>query len=214
MSKPSFAIGALGAALVSAGIALGAQAENLSSADHQFADKAAIGGMAEVAAGKLAQDKAQDSTVREFGQRMVQDHSQANDRLKQIAAAKGMTLPTKLDKHAQQEIDKFTKLSGDEFDRSYIKAQVSDHEKVISEFEKEASSGKDSALVQFAKTTLPTLREHLKLAESAEQEVMGKSASDMKNEKAKNLAAAKEGTNATHVNAGKEDRMPVPNKGM
>ncbi len=214
MSKPGFAIGAVGAALVSAGMVLGAHARGVPSADQQFADKAAIGGMTEVDVGRLTQQKAQDPRVKQFGQRMVHDHTDAADRLKQIAAAKDMTLPTKLDKHAQQEIDKLAKLSGDEFDRSYIEAQVSDHKKVINEFEKEANSGSDSDLVKFAHTTLPTLREHLNLAQSAEKEVTGKSASNMKQGNAKDLAAARAGTDAGYAQAGKEGRMPAPKTGM
>ncbi len=197
MTKHRLAMSALTVALVSAGFALGAQAQGVPSADRQFTDKAAIAGMAEVDAGKLAEQKAQDSQVKQFGQRMVHDHTQANDRLKQIAATKAVDLPTKLDKHAQQEIDKLVKLSGDEFDRTYIKAQVSDHKKVISEFEKEASSGKDADLVKFAQTTLPTLREHLDRAQSAESDVMGKSASNSKKVNTDALAATMAGTATT-----------------
>src|SRR5581483_3513353 len=89
----------------------------ISAADRQFVHDAAIAGLGEVAKGKLAEQKAQDPQVRQFGERMVHDHSQANDRLKQIAKAKGIELPRSPGNTAQRDMNKLEKLSGDDFDR-------------------------------------------------------------------------------------------------
>jgi Predicted outer membrane protein len=148
---------------------MNSNASTLSSGDRKFMEKAAEGGMAEVKLGQLASQKASADQVKQFGQRMVDDHGKANDQLKQLASTKNVTLPTDLDKSTQREYDKLSKLSGADFDREYMKHMVSDHKKDISEFKSESNKAKDADLKQFASSTLPTLQEHLTLAQSAEQ---------------------------------------------
>ncbi len=138
----------------------------LSAADQTFVKKAAQGGMAEVELGKLATQKASSEDVKKFGQRMVDDHTKANDQLKQIAANKGVTLPTDLDSKDQALKDRLSKLDGEKFDQAYMKNMVRDHTKDVSEFRKESTSGKDSDLKSFASQTLPTLEDHLKEAKN------------------------------------------------
>ncbi|HEY1234155.1 MAG TPA: DUF4142 domain-containing protein [Candidatus Binatia bacterium] len=139
----------------------------LSGADSGFIKEAAQGGMMEVELGKVAQDKASNEKVKDFGKRMEQDHSKANDELKKIASDKGVQLPSDLDKKHKSKMDKLTKLSGAEFDRQYMRDMVSDHKDDIKKFQNEADKGKDADLKKFASQTLPTLKEHLQLAESA-----------------------------------------------
>jgi len=140
----------------------------LSFSDRKFIEKAAQGGLAEVEMGKLAQQKAQSNEVRQFGERMVKDHSAADDKLTQIASGKGMTAPGEMDAASKREYDRLSKLSGAEFDREYMKSMVSDHLKDIREFKSQAKSAKDADLRAFAESTVPTLEEHLKLARSAD----------------------------------------------
>jgi putative membrane protein len=138
----------------------------LSAADQTFVKKAAQGGMAEVELGKLATQKASSEDVKKFGQRMVDDHTKANDQLKQIAGDKGVTLPTDLNSKDQAMKDRLSKLDGEKFDQAYMKNMVRDHTKDVSEFRKESTSGKDNDLKSFASQTLPTLEDHLKEAKS------------------------------------------------
>ena len=146
-----------------------ATADSISRSDRKFMEKAAEGGMAEVQLGKLAAEKASSAEVKQFGQRMVDDHSKANDQLKQIATSKGVQLPTGLDRSTQREMDKLSKMSGADFDREYMKHMVSDHKKDVSEFKTESNRAKDPQVKQFAATTLPTLQQHLELAQSTEK---------------------------------------------
>ena len=136
----------------------------LAAGDKAFVEKAAVGGMAEVEMGKMAQQKGSSDQVKQFGSRMVEDHSKANDELKQIASSKGITLPTALDAKHKSKMDKMHKLSGAQFDRAYMDDMVADHKQDVAEFRKQANSGKDSDLKSFAAKTLPTLEEHLKMA--------------------------------------------------
>jgi putative membrane protein len=164
----------LGLAIGPAGVAR-AQTKNTSAnrltADNTFATKAAQGGMAEVELGKLAKDHASSPDVKNFGQRMVDDHSKANDELKEIAGRKNITLPTTLSAKDQATVDRLSKLNGKEFDRAYMRDMVSDHRMDVNEFKHEADRGTDADLKAFAAKTLPTLEEHLKLAESTEAKV-------------------------------------------
>ena len=128
--------------------------------------KAAEGGMAEVELGQLASQRATDPQVKQFAQRMVADHGKANDQLKQLASSKNVQLPTDLPASAKRERDRLSKLSGAQFDREYMSHMTSDHKKDTSLFRSTAKSARDADVKQFAAATLPTLEEHLQMAQS------------------------------------------------
>jgi putative membrane protein len=138
----------------------------LGAADKKFIEKAAQGGMAEVELGKLAADKASSDDVKKFGQRMVDDHSKANDQLKQLAESKGVQVPQDLNAKDKATKDRLSKLSGAAFDSAYMKDMVQDHTKDVSEFRRASTAAKDQDVKSFASQTLPTLEEHLKQAQS------------------------------------------------
>lgn len=143
----------------------GKQSAGMGDTDSTFVKKAAQGGVAEVELGQLAVQKASNDEVKKFGQRMVDDHTKANDQLKQVAAEKQIEIPrtmTAKDKATKTRLDK---LSGEKFDKAYMKDMVKDHQKDVSEFEREAKMCKDPAVKSFAEQTLPTLKEHLQNAQ-------------------------------------------------
>lgn len=137
--------------------------------DTRFAREAAEGGMLEVELGKLAVQKATNEKVKEFGQRMIDDHSRAGDQLKSIAAKDNITLPTELSGKDRAMVDRYSKMSGTEFDRVYARDMVRDHQSDVTAFEKEANNGVNSDLKNFASSTLPTLRDHLRQARDDER---------------------------------------------
>ena len=141
------------------------------SADLTFVLDAAKGGMAEVELGQLAADKASSDDVKKFGQRMVTDHSKANDELKTLAQSKNITLPTAIDAKDKATHDRLAKLSGPAFDRAYMAHMVTDHRKDVNEFKKETTAGKDPDVKSWASKTLPTLEEHLKMAQDTDKAV-------------------------------------------
>jgi putative membrane protein len=149
-----------------AGTSKAAAGAQLAEADRKFVERAATGGIAEVEMGKLAQQKASSDQVKEFGARMVQDHGNANDELKQLAQAKGIAVPAAPTKAQHGDMEKLNKLSGAKFDQQYMAHMVSDHRKTVAEFKKASESAKDSELKAFAGKTLPTLQEHMAQAES------------------------------------------------
>ncbi len=154
------------------GVAISGAGAPASAGDTTFAKKAAQGGMLEVKLGQLAQQKGQSESVKEFGKRMEEDHSKAGEQLKQVAAQENLSLPSGLDTMGQAEYDRLSKLSGDQFDRAYTKMMVEDHQKDVSEFQKEARNGQDEAIKQFAAQTLPTVQEHLDQIRKIQKDLM------------------------------------------
>jgi putative membrane protein len=150
----------------------------LSKQDKTFAKEAAQGGMAEVQLGQLATQKAESDDVKQFGERMVKDHSKANAELEKVAKRDNIELPTGLDHDAQKEMDKLKKLSGADFDSAYMTRQVSAHKKTIKLFEKEAKSGQNDDLKSFASSTLPTLKDHLQMAQQTDAAIMAQGRSN------------------------------------
>jgi putative membrane protein len=136
-----------------------------SKADRAFVRRAAEGNAAEVALGRLAEQQSQDPDVKAFGERMVKDHSQANDQLASVAQSLNMTMPTSPSKAEKTQMDKLASLSGADFDKAFAREMVADHRTVARAFEREAKTGHDPQVKEFAQSTLPTIREHLALAE-------------------------------------------------
>ena len=131
--------------------------------------KAANGGMAEVEMGKLAADKGGSDAVKDFGNRMVKDHSKANDQLKDVAANLGVTVPDKVNAKEQAMIDKLSAMSGPAFDKAYVKEMVNDHKKDIAEFETADKEVKNADLKKFIDDTVPVMKDHLDTIQKFDQ---------------------------------------------
>ena len=129
--------------------------------DTAFAKKAAVGGMAEVALGKMAEAKSSDSQIKDFGRMMVTDHGKANSELASIAKTKNITLPESLDAEHQAKSDSLSKLSGKDFDVAYVNAMIEGHKKTLALMQAEATNGKDADLKAFAAKTAPVVQSHL-----------------------------------------------------
>ncbi len=137
---------------------------SVSPSDKKFVREAAQGGMAEVELGKLATEKASSPEVKKFGQRMVNDHSKANEQLKEVASSQGITLPSKLSAKDEMTKEHLSKLSGEQFDKAYMSDMVKDHTQDVADFQQEANSASDPAVKEFAEKTLPVLKSHLREA--------------------------------------------------
>jgi putative membrane protein len=142
-----------------------------SAQDRDFVKQAAIGGMAEVEEGKLAAPRAQRDTVKNFGQQMITDHSKADAELQAIAGRIGVTPPAELDKEQAARLARLAKLTGPQFDKSYIQGAVTEHRKANSLFEKEAKSGQNPELKTFASNTLPMIQRHLQMAQDISAQI-------------------------------------------
>jgi len=137
----------------------------LSKSDQTFVKTAAEGGIAEVQLAQLAQQKTQNDQVKQFAQKMIDDHTSNNQQLVQLATTLGVTPPSDPDAMQQKTSVRLGALSGAKFDRVYIHNQIHDHEMMLKLFQTEASSGENPQLKAFAEQTVPVIQQHLALAQ-------------------------------------------------
>ncbi|HKC97490.1 MAG TPA: DUF4142 domain-containing protein [Methylomirabilota bacterium] len=142
----------------------------LQRSDRNFIVKAAKDGEEEVELGRLAQAKAASDAVKQFGQRMVEDHGSANKELMDLAANKAVAIDDKAPKK-DPVLDQLNKLQGQEFDREYVKAMVKDHKQDVAEFRRMHSGAVDPNLKAWIDKTLPTLEDHLKTIEGIQAQM-------------------------------------------
>jgi len=140
-------------------------------ADTKFIEQAAANGVAEVKLGELASQRASNGDVKEFAQKLVEDHSKANGELEKIAAAQNVSPRQELKGKHQKAYDKLSKLEGEAFDKAYVKHMVDDHQKAVKLFERQAKNASDPELKQFASSTLPKLQGHLAEAKRLQDEI-------------------------------------------
>jgi putative membrane protein len=157
------ALAAMGITLCLPGMALAKDAQ-VGVADQVFAMMAAEGGQAEVQLSKLAADRAASPEVKQLAQRLVQDHTKANQELMIVAKGKDISLPKDLDDTHEDVVKLFSKLEGGQFDREFLSYQVMHHEKDTAAFSVQAKDGQDPELKAFAAKQLPILQEHLQQA--------------------------------------------------
>jgi putative membrane protein len=138
---------------------------NENYSDANFAVQAAEGGMAEEQLGKIALTNAQNQQVKDFGQKMVNDHAKANQELMAIAKEKGIVLPTAVSRERSEHMADLNSKSGAEFDKDYMDMMVNDHKSTVQLFETAAEHATDAEIKAFAVKTLPSLKQHLKSAE-------------------------------------------------
>jgi putative membrane protein len=150
----------------------------LAEPDTTFIAEAIRGGLAEVELGRAGAQKASDSDVKRFAERMVTDHSATNDKLMALAKkhkieAEGTygTPPLRPDEQVQAKLQKLETMSGAAFDQAFMSDMTKDHEKAVALFQDEAKNGKDKELQALAAATLPTLNDHLEMARSLAKKV-------------------------------------------
>jgi putative membrane protein len=148
-------------------LATNARAQDSSSVplgDEVFAMKAYSEGMAEIAKSRLACERATQPGVKEFAERMVKNHTGCNNKIAETARQKGITLPTTMDAVHTIAIARLGKLSGSDFDKTYLRAQMCAHKDALHLFGHESHKGEDADLKELAAKALPTLQDHAKMA--------------------------------------------------
>lgn len=137
----------------------------INNTDVLFAQLLSEGGMAEVELAQLAPGKSHTKAIEDFAARMVRDHTKANQELEDLAKAAGIALPDELSGEHKKMRASLDKMEGPQFDAAYIAGQVVDHVKAAQLLAWEIDSGEDAALQKFAAATLPTVLEHLGVAQ-------------------------------------------------
>jgi putative membrane protein len=163
MNRFSLAL-AVGLGAAAVGSAQPAMKALATPTDAGFVAEAGAAGMTEVEASRLALQKSSDEKVKAFALHMVNDHTAAGDALKTAASEEGLSTASSLDATQRQAVDKLKSLSGAQFDAAYKSQMLSDHRQAVALFEKESREAR-SPVAQFAAATLPTLKDHLRMAE-------------------------------------------------
>jgi putative membrane protein len=142
--------------------------------DKTFVTKVAEDGKHEVLLGQMAKNQAANPEIRKFGERMITDHTKANEQLIAAAKAANIPVPAGISEEQFKHVEKLKNLKGAEFDKAYAKHMLEDHEKAVKMFENASKNLKDAGLRAFAAKTLPTLKEHLQMAKKISGGTTGK----------------------------------------
>lgn len=162
-----------------AGTKLGAKSDSkgnakegqMSRADRDFMRNMAYANISEITTGELAKSKTQNDQVKAFAQKMIDDHTKALDEIKQLAQAKGVTLPAEPDAKHKAATKALEKLSGPQFDAMYMKqAGLNDHQNTFKLLERVSKNAQDPELKAYATKTLGPVKEHLKMAQQQQSQ--------------------------------------------
>ena len=143
----------------------GMQTGQPSPVDRMFVTKAMQGSMAEVQLGQLTLQKSNNEQVKQFAQRMIDDHTKLNDQMKPVAQQLGVTVPNQVSKNDRKTMAKLQALSGPAYDQAYINDMVKDHKQDLNDFQMEASSGQDQTVKDAATQGSKVIAQHLQMAQ-------------------------------------------------
>lgn len=146
-------------------------ANKVSAQDQGFINKAWNINTAEIQLGQMAQQKATNEQVKQFGEKMINDHTELNNQLSNLATQCGATLPTELTHKNKKMSDKLSKLNGSEFDKEYMNDMIKGHEQAVAAFKKESKDAAQTPVDKWAGKTVAMLEGHLDQAKQVGQEV-------------------------------------------
>lgn len=139
---------------------------NLASGDQKMMSDIAYSNISEVAAGKLALEKSQGEDVKSYAQKMIDDHTKAQQELQTLADSKGVKLPTEPDAKHKALAKAMSGLKGDAFDKRYLKqGGLNDHENTHKLLTRVVNKAKDQDLKAYAGKTITVVDQHLKMAQ-------------------------------------------------
>ena len=163
MRSKSFWIG-VSCCVMTSGLVF-AQSNKLNATDKQFLKMAADANMTEAHLGQMAEAQASEDAVKNFGKMLDQDHTKAYTQLQQVASKDGQSIPTGINVRQDRSIEQLMHLKGKNFDRSFVRDEIQDHQRAIAEFKREAQRGENPGLKSYAQQTLPVLENHLHQAQ-------------------------------------------------
>ena len=131
----------------------------------EFMMAASIGSIMEVELAKVAQQQSSNSTVKDFAEMMIKDHTRIYNELKKLATDKHILLPIELEQEQKQELDELRKVSGSAFDERYMRLMVTNHEKAIADYQTGARN-RDRDVNKLASAKIDSLKSHLNSAKS------------------------------------------------
>ena len=134
------------------------------NADMTFIRHAGSSNLMEIRLGQVAQSRASNSAVKQFGQRMIDDHTRLQNQLTAVVSSAGVSFVPGMDASHQQLASRIERLSGAEFDRTYMQAMIQGHQDDINQFQTQSQSARSTQVRNLASGSLPLLQQHLSLA--------------------------------------------------
>ncbi|HEY3779030.1 MAG TPA: DUF4142 domain-containing protein [Rhizomicrobium sp.] len=144
----------------------GVPATNASVSSQEFVKKAAITGIYEIGAARIAEQRSHDRSLDRFAARMIRDHGKNSSELKAVAKSIGLGVPERLDEKHRGLIEQLRSVGSRQFDATYDQQQIQGHREAIALFTGYMQHGDNPRLRQFAKATLPVLEHHLHMAQA------------------------------------------------
>lgn len=144
--------------------------------DQEFLKKAAEINLVEIELGKVAEKNSSDPNIKQIAGHLIKVHSESKQKLDRLAASKGVTLPTEVSVWDRHSLSSLEKAQGDKFNKEFLAFNVNGHEKAVALFEKEAARTQDPDIKAWAQKTIPSLKDHLAMAQSGKVEAVGEKA--------------------------------------
>lgn len=142
------------------------QTQAVHGEDAKFLLDALRSSKAEVQMGELAQQRSHNGAVQQFGEKLQADHAKAADEIETLLEPLNMNVPTEPSAEQQNHHAALAKLSGEEFDRAFVRLMVASHREAIAKYEAQTHANPNKQLAELATKQLPALRQHLATAES------------------------------------------------
>lgn len=142
-----------------------AQSTQLSPKDKEFLKMAAVSNMTEAHLGEMAEGKAAQTGIKDYGQMLVKDHTKAYQELSVLDSKLGQSIPKGINVRRDKAVEKLADLKGKRFDGQFLREEVQDHERTLAVFKREAQHAQDPDVKAYANQILPTMEEHLREAE-------------------------------------------------
>jgi putative membrane protein len=136
------------------------------AADQLFAHEASLDALAEVGVAKVAATRAQNAAVKQFASRMLDEHTKSREMIAAIGGANNAQVVSSLDPAHQRALEELTKLEGAAFDLTYIRGEVSEHQRTAQLYEWIICSGQDPSVTGYAMEVLPAVLRQLEMAQS------------------------------------------------
>lgn len=137
----------------------------VSALDREFFTLAYQGNNAEIQTSQLALQQSQDQAVRQYAERMINEHTQANQLLTRYADQQNLSTPSEpIDPLNQAIAEQLGQLSGTAFDQAYMGTQVNAHLRTIALYRTQVAQGQEQNLKGYASQLLPSIQDHYQMA--------------------------------------------------
>lgn len=144
-------------------------AAGMGVSDKAFVKKAIMGSNGEIDAAKLALQKSSNDQVKQFAQKMIDDHTKLLDDMHQVAQAQSIKYVDKPSPSAMKLHKKLDGLNGAAFDKAYVDGMVKDHQEDVKDFTRESNDGKMQPVKDAAGKGLPVIQEHTQMIEGIQK---------------------------------------------